>query len=184
MQSIRYLNDQLVCSKLREWWNWLDKNRGDRARLRRIESGADAVLTDAFRHLLDYVPELMEQLPKRWSEAQRLSGLALVAAILAHVKKDVEDKSFASQLAAPKIGDKPRMSTPRFQQLQISHDPEEFYRRMLRAVRLLESNVNIVSLADNILHWLDEHYWGVDRNPQNRLIFSWASDYYRALNKA
>jgi CRISPR system Cascade subunit CasB len=178
----RFLKDSSTREKLLEWWAWLDKNRGDRARLRRVESGSDGVFTEAFRHLLVKAPELELQLPKRWSENQKLSALAMVAAILAHVKKDLTVGSFATQLATSKNGDKSRMSTLRFQQLQKSHDPEEFYRRMLRAVRLLEGNVNISSLADNILHWLDEYYWGVDRNPQKRLLFCWANDYYRTSN--
>lgn len=178
----RFLKTPAINEKLLEWWNWLDKNRGDRARLRRVENGSDGVFTEAFRHMRTKAPELESLLPERWSENQKLSALAMVAAILAHVKTDMPDCSFAALLATPKSGDKPRMSTLRFQQLQKSHDPEEFYRRMLRAVRLLDGNVNIISLADNILHWLDEYYWGVDRNPQKRLLFCWANDYYRTLN--
>ena len=37
---------------LKNWHDWLDKNRGDRARLLRAESPEDILLTDAFFHFL------------------------------------------------------------------------------------------------------------------------------------
>lgn len=173
----RFLKDSAARDSLLEWWKWLDDNRGDRARLRRVESPDDVLLTSAFSRFLD-------EMPDDWSVSGQLPASALVAAIIAQVKENVPSPSFAAQLATPKEGgDKPRMSELRFQQLQKSQDPTEFYRRLLRAVRILDSNVNILSLADDILHWMHEYRKGVDRNPQQRLAFCWASDYYRALPK-
>ncbi|WP_082021144.1 type I-E CRISPR-associated protein Cse2/CasB [Geobacter anodireducens] len=173
----RFLNDPSDCEQLLAWWKWLDDNRGDRARLRRVESPDDVLLTGAFSRFLSEMPE-------KWSESRQLSSSALVAAIVAQVRTNNEVSSFAVQLATPKDGgDKPRMSELRFQQLQKSHDPAEFFRRLLRAVRMLDGNVNILSLANDVLHWMNEYRKGVDRNPKNRLTFCWANDYYLTLLK-
>src|SRR5262245_15228276 len=123
MEQYRFLNDLATRAKLLEWWNWLEDNRGDRARLRRVESPDDVLLTEEFSHFLHVMPE-------NWSESRQLPAAALVAAIVAHVKEDVRGSNFAAQLAASKdSGDKPRMSELRFRQLQKSHDPTEFFRR-------------------------------------------------------
>jgi CRISPR system Cascade subunit CasB len=179
MEKLKYhfLKDSATCDRLLEWWEWLDDNRGDRARLRRVDSPDDVLLTSAFSRFL-------AEMPDEWSVSGQLPASALVAAIVAQVKEDVATSSFASQLATPKQGsDKPRMSELRFQQLQKSQDPTEFYRRLLRAVRMLDGSVNILSLVEDILHWMHEYRKGVDRNPQKRLAFCWAADYYRALPK-
>lgn len=173
----RFLNDSAVRDRLLEWWEWLDENRGDRARLRRVESPDDLLLTSAFLNFLAKMPE-------DWSRPSQLPTSALIAAIVAQVKNKVDLPCFAAQLATPQEGgEKPRMSELRFQQLLKSHDPTEFYRRLLRAVRILDFKVNILSIVDDILHWMHEYRKGVDRNPQQRLAFCWASDYYQALPK-
>ncbi len=173
----RFLKDSAARDTLLKWWKWLDDNRGDRARLRRVESPDDVLMTSAFAHFL-------AEMPDDWSESRQLPASALVAAIVAQVKDNVTAPSFAAQLATAKEGgDKPRMSELRFQQLQKSQEPAEFYRRLLRVVRMLDGNVNILSLTDDILHWMHEYRKGIDRNPQNRLAFCWASDYYRTLPK-
>ena len=177
MEQYHFLNDPATRVKLLEWWHWLDDNRGDRARLRRVDSPDDVLLTEAFSHFLNEMPE-------KWSEAKQLPASALVAAIVAQVKEHNGGSSFAAQLATPKDGgDKPRMSELRFRQLQKSQDPTEFFRRLLRAVRILDCNVNVLSLANDALHWMHEYQKGIDRNPQARLAFCWANDYYRTLLK-
>lgn len=175
------LKDPVVREKLRAWRNALDNNLGERARLRRAESPDDVLLTEAFRNFLQAMPE-------EWASPRQMPASALVAAIVAHVnsdeKRQYEALSFAAQLATPKDGgDKPLLSELRFRQLQKSHDPTEFFRRLLRAVRILDRNVNIPSLANDALHWMQEYHKGVDRNPQDRLAFCWANDYYLALLK-
>ncbi len=177
MGEYYFIHDQDDCSNLLRWWNWLDRNRGDRARLRRVESPDDVLLTEAFSHFLQYMTE-------EWSEPEQLPSSALVAAIVAQVKEHNDRSLFAEQLAAAKDGnDKPLMSELRFSQLQKSNDPTEFFRRLLRAVRMLNCKVNILSLANDVLHWMHEHQKGVNRNPQDRLAFCWANDYYRTLLK-
>jgi len=162
---------------LRKWWNSMGEDHGARARLRRAERADDVLLTEPFFQFL-------QKMPAWWSEPTNLPASALVAAALAHVKDNNEDKSFAAQLAMPKKGsEKPCMSELRFQQLQKSRDPDEFFRRLLRAIRMVENRVNIESLADNILHWMKEYRFGIDRRPQKRLAFLWANEYYTTISK-
>jgi len=164
-------NDQ---SKLLTWFNALGNNRGDRARLRRAETPDDILLTEPFFNFLHGMPEF-------WAEQRNLPVAAMVAAVLAHVKKNDDKKSFAAQLATPKSGtDNARMSELRFRQLQKSRTPDEFFRRLVRAVKLAEGTVNVVSLADSIWHWMNEYYYGTDAKPFNRLAVRWANDYYTA----
>ena len=176
-QQYRFLKETKSREKLLSWWESLDKNRGDRARLRRAERPDDVLLTEPFFRFL-------QQMPEEWATPEELLSSAIVAAALSHVKEQRDGETFATQLALPKQGGKKaRMSELRFQQLQKSRDPEEFFRRLLRAVRLAESRVNIISLAESILHWMNEYRYGVDREPQKRLTVRWATDYYTALPK-
>lgn len=168
------LKDEDERKALIAWWHWLDDNRGERAVLRRAASADDILLTPAFARFLDFMPV-------SWKTPQRLFDSAMVAGLLARVKEnDSNPKStFAKALALPKQGGgKAAMSELRFLQLQKSRDPEEFFLRISRAIALLGGRVNILSLADGILHWLLEQRRVIDRAPTKRLAVRWASDYY------
>lgn len=166
---------------LLHWHQWLDDNRGDRARLRRGENPEDILLTEAFFHFLEKMPV---GFPHKLPDEQRLFVSAAIAGLLAHVKQDNEKFNFAKQLATPSEGKtKAPMSELRFQQLQKSRTTDDFYRRILRAIRLLDGNVNIPSLANDIIHWHREFEKQLDRHPAKRLAVRWASDYFTALPK-
>tara|TARA_R110002110_G_scaffold58275_1_gene165666 strand:- start:568 stop:1107 length:540 start_codon:yes stop_codon:yes gene_type:complete len=172
-----YALDPDESKKLLAWWHWLDDNRGDRAVLRRADIAEDVLLTPAFASFLQFMPAA-------WGEGNRLFDSALVAGLLARVKTLESNPkiSFAQALASPNQGgSKAVMSELRFQQLQKSRDPDEFFRRMTRAVALLGGNVNLLSLADGVLHWSREHRYSVDREPTKRLAVRWARDYYTAF---
>lgn len=159
------------------WWYWLDENRGDRAKLRRASSPEDIVLTPAFFNFIQKMD---------WKEQDKfpITDLAMVASVMARVKKLAKDNaSFAASLAKPRTkgGSKEAMSELRFQQLQKSRTEDEFFTRICRAVALLDGTVNVVSLADNILHWLAEKRDSPASKPEKRIAFCWASDYYKAL---
>lgn len=170
----RFLNETEECHRLTRWWQSLDGNRGDRARLRRAEGPEDVLLTEAFFRFL-------QRMPDKWATTDRLLSSALVAAALSHVKNPQDGQAFATQLAIPKRGSTPRVSELRFQQLQKSRNPDEFFRRLIRVIHLVECNVNILSLADSILHWMEEYRYGVDRESQKRLAVCWATDFYKEV---
>lgn len=175
---------------LQHWHRRMNDNRGDRARLRRAERPEDILLTDAFFHFL-------QQMPEGWREKNPILTSAAVAGLLSHVKEDrrtvsegfqpkdekksKEMVSFAKQLAGPAKSKKPPMSELRFQQLQKSRTTDDFYRRILRAIRLLDGKVNILSLANDIIHWHREFDNQIDRKPSNRLAVRWATDYFTAI---
>ena len=162
------------------WWQSLENNRAERAQLRRISNSNDVLLTPAFGKFL-------RQMPAYWGVGPGEQGIgladaAMVATVLARVKEHKEDNSFATSLAQPKEkGGKAAMSELRFQQLQKSRTEQEFFTRICRAVDLLGGRVNILSLADSILHWLTEFRFAPATRPQNRLAVKWASDYYTAF---
>ena len=191
MSEYRFLTLAEI-NTLQRWHRWLDDNRGDRARLRRADRPEDILLTDSFFHFL-------EQMPENWREKNPLFTSAAVAGLLSHVKEDRQilskgyqpkDKNkprniatFAEQLATPARGEKSPMSELRFQQLQKSRTTDDFYRRVMRAIRLLDGKVNVPSLANDIIHWHREFENQIDRKPSKRLAVRWATDYYTALQK-
>ncbi|MDD2773415.1 MAG: type I-E CRISPR-associated protein Cse2/CasB [Elusimicrobiales bacterium] len=181
---------------LKDWHDWLDDNRGDRARLRRAENPEDILLTDAFFHFL----HRMDQATPNWSQNMPMLTSACMAGSLAQVKTDKLTPSrlynnketdapkkmagFAEQLATPPEGkSKAPMSELRFQQLQKSPTVDDFYRRIIRAIRLLDGNVNLVSLANDIIQWHQEFNKPIGREPAKRLAVRWATDYYTAASK-
>lgn len=171
------LKDENERNNLLAWWHSLDEKRGDRAHLRRAEKPDDVLLSESFFHFL-------QRMPEEWAKTKRLESSAIVAATLVHVKNTPFEKSFAAQMGSRKEGtDSPRVSELRFEQLQKSRDSEEFFRRLRRAVKLLDGNVNVLSLADSILHWMMEKRKGINKEPLNRLAVSWATDYYKQLPK-
>ena len=156
------------------WWYWL--NKGWRAQLRRAVSPEDILLTPAFANFLRSMPE-------RWGQNVdiRLLDAAMVAAVLARVETEPDNEkiTFAKALAKPKKkGGKATMSELRFQQLQKSQTTDDFFRRVCRAVSLLKGKAPVLSLADDILHWLREHRYGPASKATDRLAIRWASDYY------
>jgi CRISPR system Cascade subunit CasB len=191
MSEYRFLTLAEI-NTLKRWHHWLDNNRGDRARLRRAEGPEDILLTDAFFNFLNLMPE-------SWRENNPMFTSAAVAGLVAHVKEDRQilskgfqpkDKnkpkkmaSFAEQLATPGKSKKPPMSELRFQQLQKSRTTSDFYRGVLRAIRLLDGKVNISSLANDIIHWHQEFDNQIARKPSNRLAVRWATAYFTALQK-
>jgi CRISPR system Cascade subunit CasB len=172
-----YLNESEK-QVLQNWHAGLDDNRGDRARLRRADGPEDILLTSAFFHFLSPLPE-------KWRQEKNLLCSACVAGALAHVKTvNSKSKSFAQQLATPPEGkSRAPLSELRFQQLQKSPTLEDFYRRIIRAIRLLDGNVNIISLANDIRQWHQEFEKPFGKKPDQRLAVRWATEYFTALPK-
>lgn len=160
---------------LMNWWLSIRENRATGAVLRRAARPDDVLLTPAFAAFLG-------QMPEQWQLPYRLLDSAMVAAALSHVREHDDTRSFAQALASPKgESSKAAMSELRFLQLQRSKDPDEFFRRVHRAIALLGGRVNVLSVADGILHWMQEYRRTIDRDPQKRLAVRWATDYFTTL---
>ena len=191
-----------------KWWEWLDGNRGQRARLKRANSPDEVVAQSAFFQFLSFRANLgsdrYKQLTSQWRQPDNAYAAALVCGLLARVKSnskqtfkqelfnddkvtiDKEEKTlkFAEQLAMPnKGGSSPIMSEIRFLRLQKSRNSEEFYLQVSRAIALLGGSVNIESMVENLLQWLKEHELGLDKKPNKRLCVRWATEYYTILNR-
>ncbi|WP_085246891.1 type I-E CRISPR-associated protein Cse2/CasB [Gilliamella mensalis] len=112
-------------------------------------------------------------------------ALAIFVAVAAFASANNEKAPFAAQLSEKaKGGQRNIMSPLRFEQLQTSETPEEFCRRLIRAVKLRgEQGVNLFSLADGIFLWVREWHNRLQNlsptiNPFERLSVRWAMDYY------
>lgn len=144
------------------WWEALDRDRGQRANLRRAASPSEVAFGPAFHRLLGrlrgegYVVG-----------TDGTAALATVAGLAAHVKSHIGGASIARQMATPKSpGAGARVSGLRFRRLLAVSDRDELYPLLLRVVRLLDGHVNLVSLANAAFWWND------------RTKKDWAYDYY------
>lgn len=183
--KFRFSPHQASAAALERWFLWLhnkqDSGKGgqaERATLRRAQAPQELILTPGLRSLLHSqgIPACAAH------DADTLVAVAMIAGALAHCKQHNDKASFAAQLAMPADkGGKAPMSEARFSRLQKSRDHDEFYRNLVRAIALVRGKVNIISLADSILHWCQEYRYGVNRQPIKRLAVSWAQDYYAAL---
>ncbi|HKK05949.1 MAG TPA: type I-E CRISPR-associated protein Cse2/CasB [Gammaproteobacteria bacterium] len=149
---------------------------GVRAVLRRARAPDDALLSEGFRHLWFALPESRR---KPWE----MTAWGCIAAVLAEVRTHQPGIEFAAAMGGEveKGAGKPRVSELRFSQLQHSNDLNELQRRMRRMVHLLDEKVNVLSLADGILHWQREHAGYVDVAPDRRLPVRWATAYFSEL---
>ena len=169
---------------LREWWRQMNPGpdwqgpsyAGRRAELRRATAPADVFTTEGFS-------VLAAQIGDRLTKSDHLLlALAAAAGIVAHIKEDESDQSFAAQLGRSKRedSDTPVFSPLRFARLQQAHDFDLFYRRMIRAVRSLGGKANVLSIADGVLQWAQEELNKVYQgNPRDRLRVRWGLDYFR-----
>ena len=146
----------ILCS----WWQWLEQHRGERAVLRRASSPTEVVFSPAYHHLLG-------QLQQQEYTVSR-DALAAVVGLASHVKGDVgTDKSIAQLMASPRLsGGGAKVSGLRFRRLLAVTERDELYPLLIRVIRLLDSKVNLVSLA-NSAYWWNE----ITRK-------QWAYDYY------
>lgn len=192
-QSIDYqvLRDQETRDVIYQWWRALggvpadsDDAAGDgaaraaRAVLRRAQGPDDALLSEGFRRLWFGLPD------KRRSQWW-MPAWSCVAVVLAEVRRDEHERHFATALGQEfaKGAKKPVFSELRFRQLQQSHTHAELVLRLRRAVHMLKEQVHVLSLADGILHWHQEHAGQIDYRPAHRLAVRWADAYFTEVAK-
>lgn len=144
------------------WWKSLDRDRGERANLRRAASPTEVAFCPCFHRLLGQLRAQGYPLPN-----ESASGLAAGAGLAAHVKSNLNNASFAQQMATPKKhGGSARVSGLRFRRLLAVSDRDELYPQLVRVIRLLDGKVNLVSLANAAFWW----------NEQTKK--EWAYEYY------
>ena len=145
-----------------EWWKSLDRHRGERADLRRAASATEAAFCPSFHRLL-------HQLRSRGYALEDIgaNAVAAIAGLAVHVKSHNGASTLAQQMASPRRqGGSARVGGLRFRKLLVIPDRDELYLQLVRVIRLLDGNVNLVSLA-NAAFWWNE-----------RIKKNWAYEYY------
>lgn len=140
------------------WWKSLqpsDDNgqRGDRATLARLKR-ASSILEVMSEPA---AAELYRRIGFKHASTD-LPRAALVAAVLAHVRKDDEKHTpFARAIGAPRGGeDSQQLVTPlRFKRLVAARDPDDLLIAFRRAVAILGDKANVFDLARTILAFTD-----------------------------
>lgn len=146
--SVNFNSESEFGQALTDWWSQLEGDRGARAELRRCDSATKVVMTPTFHRQLRVWQKFFA------GEKAHEERLAQIIGLLAHVKGDRPDASFAVQMATAKGGE-PAVSELRFRRL-LQRPREEFYQAMIRTLRLLRGEANIHSLAESIYYWGDE----------------------------
>ena len=142
-----FSNNPEVQKVMLDWWKGLDQARGDRAELRRAATPMEVAFCPAFHRLLQSLRRFSSPAP---------ASLAVAVGVLAHVKENDPGGVFAVQMARPKTeSDRARVSGLRFRRLLKVPDREELYQPLIRTVRLLGGQANILSLADDVYFWGD-----------------------------
>jgi CRISPR system Cascade subunit CasB len=155
-------DSKTFASAVQQWWGSLPDSPGDRAALRRCGTAAEAALLPAYHRLRHALQGCDESIG-----AERL---AIVCAVLSHVREDDRRASFAAQLASGG-GEKARVSGLRFRRLIALAAGDELLTGLVRAVRLLDARANVADLATSVRFWGD------------RVRMDWARDYYDAAPK-
>jgi len=154
---LRFDKDSPEYQAIVAWWRELDSRRGERAILRRCRNLTEVAFSPSYHHLRLTISRLGSVNDER---------LALIAAILAHVKADIEGGSIAEQMATGKTDGTTRVSGLRFRRLLKVKEQDELFRAMIRMIALLGSGCNLQSLVQSLYFWNDE------------MRKRWAFDYY------
>jgi CRISPR system Cascade subunit CasB len=159
---------------LTDWWQWLEDNRGERARLRRCDTSGEILPQSAFHRLCRKPP---------WWEQHDVMGLAVIAGLSSHVAERNALALPAQMGQHREGGDKPRVSELRFQQIISSKDYDELFERLRRAIDLLGRSANIISLADGVFHWSQDRRDRYSEQPSHRFHYSWSKAYFNEVFK-
>lgn len=150
------------------WWRQLQpqedgegvNRRGDRAaaaRLRRaasiLEAAAEPATVDLYRRLGFTRPEV------------DLGRAALVAAVLAHVRKDDPGHSVAEAIGAPKSGDAETalISPLRFKRVIAARDPDDLLIAFRRVIAILGGKADVKNITAVLLGFTDERWAEITR---------------------
>lgn len=160
--------------KVRQWHDWLlaEKQKGERARLRRCDTVSEVLFQTGFHRLCKTLPRL---------EVFAIEGLGLVAGLLSWCETSNEQE-LAERLGQKRTGsEQPLFSELRFQRLMAIDDSEEFYKAMRRAIVQVDKTCEPVMLSDSVLHWFSqnkhpEHYLG-----QRQWQYIQAKNYFKQI---
>lgn len=139
---------------LRRWWNSLDDDRGTRAELRRCANILQVMEVAGFHHLHARLLPLGLANKTQEDTERAAAQLAVVAAVLAHLKEGGERKPALAFSTGASPGDPPPVSPLRFRQVLEARTPDELLLR-LRRVLPLARGLDPIQLAADAFHWSD-----------------------------
>ncbi len=155
---IDFEKDSEASKVLTDWHKQLEKNRGDRAALRRCASLTEVTFVPTYHRLYRELSKIGRV---------NVEALALVVVLSAHVKENAHKLSIAKQMAQGKAkGGSARVSGLRFRRLLKCEVRQALFPAMVRIIALLGASVNLASLAQSV-------YWWNDKTRKQ-----WAFDYY------
>lgn len=178
----------------RAWWQSIQYNgkkterpkgrfhvldRADRARCARCVTLDELQCERAPLLLFEALTDASRVQNNRLTEwlLKNYEGVLLVAGVLAHVRKDVEnDKSLVLPLgfAELKKEERPKLSELRFRRLLAEESYEAFFHAVRRVVCLRgQEGVSVARLAVDLLEWSRQR-----EQASSRMKFEWAKDYY------
>ncbi|QIZ45738.1 type I-E CRISPR-associated protein Cse2/CasB [Dickeya zeae] len=175
-----------AAQKIESWFGALQNRhndthngRAERAALRRAAAPYGALTCQGLMRLSNMLAGVIGD------KQHRLLGVALFAVVAAHADKSDDKKSFAAQLGEKVSAGSDRrcLSELRFERLLRAQTPEDLCRLLIRAVTIRGSaGVNLPSLADGILLWMEEwharqHNLPAPPNPLKRNAVRWACEY-------
>lgn len=169
---------RLTNSELSQAREWPPLPTAHKAILKRCHNLDEVMLSEPFQALWQMMPEEKQS-------ASRMEVAALIAWVLASVRKDSKE-SLATNMArkAGEGSERPRVSTLRFQQLIKSRDIEEFARRLRRVVQQVDGTVSVQALAREVENWYWQHRSPEPSiQPAKRQVLKWAMEYYAAAPK-
>ena len=132
---------------LRDWWQELEGNKGERAVLKRAGSLTEVVFSPAYHRLLRTLRN-----EGYFVHESRFSKLAAIAGLASRIKEDIPG-AFGKQLGTLKQGDKPTVSELRMRRVLACDDLEELYVLLRRALGILGGNASLSGLAATIWQW-------------------------------
>lgn len=155
---------------LKEWWNVLKENKGERAILYRTDSLTEVVFCPAYHRLLRTLRKEGYTVHET-----RLQKLAAIAGLAARI--DDTPGELGAQMGAIKPGDKPAISELRMRRVLACDDMEELYMLLRRALSIIGGNASLTGLAATIWNWESL----AEKNPYDSRK-QMAYDYYNAAS--
>ncbi|MBC8951443.1 type I-E CRISPR-associated protein Cse2/CasB [Xenorhabdus sp. PB62.4] len=185
--------NNLSKSRLMRWWESMFLSASElqekkippaptlyKAQLKRCQDIDDVTLTEGFRALwFSLLEKDSEGSNSEENEQKNITIWAMIAVTLVYVKVNTTT-NLATAAGTKTENDKSVVSALRFAQLQATKTPDEFIMRLRRILQQLNGQVSVLSLANDIEQWMEEHHQSRPHRANKRLSVRWAMDYYKA----
>ena len=173
----RRVDFALAATLAQEWWRRLQPDSargnpqergGDRAALARLRRAASLAEIMAEEATIDLWRSIGSD------DTQQLQRVAVIAHVLAHVRKHDDEPTVMRRVGRRSYGDadsaKLALKPIRFRRLLAAREDEELMREMRRLVQMADRRLDVGHLAASLLFWSDT------------TRARWAFDYFAATH--